>query len=375
MRVSVPPPGQWPPPPGQPQGAQSWGPPPQGWNQPSGPPPGGNRTKWIVGGLALLVVVVVTVVATLIVSRGDSGSGTSTASPPSSPSTSVDTSDIASADDRGPVGIILEDPTCAAWEPIAKTLSERQQNGWDKRDASIPSTAWSPEQRTQYEEVGRAIASAADQSAVLAKRTPHRVMRELYEQSIAYWRAYADRLSSYTPADDSLILVANSTSGAIVWICAAITYGSAAAREPLIAPGIPPLSVADIGDPSAPTRFLEQPSDICPEWGTTAQRLDADTGAWAAVVDPNLPGSQWSAEQQNEAARITTILQTNADRLQQLGIESKNPILDDFAALAAQYRRAYVQAIVSYVPADNYLNSTAAELVVAVDQACEAAKG
>jgi len=41
----------------------------------------------------------------------------------------------------------------------------------------------------------------------LAKRTPHRVMRELYEQFIAYSRAYADRIPTYTPPDDNFALV------------------------------------------------------------------------------------------------------------------------------------------------------------------------
>ncbi|PRC46763.1 hypothetical protein C6A85_88430 [Mycobacterium sp. ITM-2017-0098] len=67
---------------------------------------------------------------------------------------------------------------------------------------------------------------------------------------------------------------------------------------------------------------------------------------------------------------MTSILQENAGQIQNLGSVSQNPILSDFASLAAQYQRAYVQSIPSYTPADNYLNSTAAELVVAVSQAC-----
>ncbi len=54
--------------------------------------------------------------------------------------------------------------------------------------------------------------SAADQMVALAKLTPHRVMRELYEQFIAYSRAYADRIPTYTPPDDNLALVAVSCS-------------------------------------------------------------------------------------------------------------------------------------------------------------------
>ena len=36
----------------------------------------------------------------------------------------------------------------------------------------------------------------------LAKLTPHRVMRELYEQFIAYARAYSDAVPTYTKPDN-----------------------------------------------------------------------------------------------------------------------------------------------------------------------------
>ncbi|MDZ4265725.1 MAG: hypothetical protein U1D00_08530 [Mycobacterium sp.] len=282
-------------------------------------------------------------------------------------------SDIASADDKGPAALITDDPTCAAWEPIARTLSERQQKGWDRRDPSIAASDWTADQRAQFEDIGRSMASAADQTVTLAKLTPHRVMRELYLQSVAYWRAYAESLSNYEPDDDRLALVANSTSGAIVWICAAITYGSAAARNPLVVPGVAPLTTADVEDPTQPERFMLKPSPVCQQWASTVVRFNADTDEWASLVDPNLPASEWSPQLQNAFSGVVVTLQTNADQIQQMGIASQNPVLNDFAALAAQYQRAYVQAIPSYTPADNYLNSVASELVVAVDQACRAA--
>ncbi len=40
--------------------------------------------------------------------------------------------------------------------------------------------------------------NAADQTVALAKLTPHRVMRELYQQFIAYARAYSDAIATYT---------------------------------------------------------------------------------------------------------------------------------------------------------------------------------
>lgn len=365
--MTTPPPGQWPPPQGHPQG------PPQ-WNPQSGPPPqGGNKAKWILGGLALLVVVVVSVVATLLVTRGNSGSTTPTASAP--PSTSVDTSDIASAGDRGPVGIITEDPTCAAWGPINDTLAAEQRKGWDKRDPSIPEAEWSSEQRQQYEAVAKAMRSAADQTVALAKRTPHRVMRELYEQSIAYWRAYADSLPKYQPQDEHLALVANSTAGTVVWVCEAIKYGAAAARDPLVVGNSPPLRFSPIGDPANPSRFIEAPSSFCNDWATMVTQFGEATGEWTNRTDPNLPAVAWPPSQQQLYTAVIPLLQQNADDAQQLGIQSGNPIVNDMATLSAHYRRAYVQAIPSYGPADTYLNNTASEILSAIDQACKATGG
>ena len=57
---------------------------------------------------------------------------------------------------------------------------------------------------------------AADQTVALARLTPHRVMRELYEQAIAYWRAYADAIPTYESVDDHLAGVAVSTSSTIL---------------------------------------------------------------------------------------------------------------------------------------------------------------
>ena len=375
--MSTPPPGQWPPPP-PPQGPPPWTPRPKpvadqvSWGEPR---PSSARTadrwRWVLGGLALLVVVVVTVVATLLLaSNGSDGTSPPVQAAPSSGTNEV--SKVASADDRSAVSLIKEDPTCAAWTPIARTLSERQKNGWDVRDPKIPRSSWTPQQRDQYDEVRKAMLNAADQTVQLAKATPHRVMRELYEQSVAYWRAYSNSLAEYQPNDDALALVANSTSGAIVWICASIDYGSAAARLPFVPVGSPPLLVAEPAGSSEPKKFMEVRSSVCSQWSETMDRFNRDTDRWAAALDPNIPASQWPPEVQALSSQMTTILQENADQVQNLGALSQNPTLSDFASLAAQYQRAYVQSIPSYMPADNYLNSTAAELVVAVSEACNA---
>ena len=222
-----PPPNQWgaqPPTDGQP--APQWGPPP-------GPPPsGGGKGKWIFGGIALLAVIAVTVVITVLVVGKDSGDSPS----PTTTSTAGPPSDIASANDKGPVTIIIEDPTCEPTRPIFDTRASVEHNGWEARDPSIPAAAWPPAMRSQYQAVAEAMRASADQMVPLVKLTPNRVMRELYEQVIVYSRAYADNIPTYTPQDDKLAIVSTTVSNAIGYICAAISYGSAAARGPLVQP-------------------------------------------------------------------------------------------------------------------------------------------
>ena len=371
-RVTMPPSGPWPPsPPGPGQQPSSWGPQP-----PWGPPKqGGNRGKWVLGGIALVVVIGLTVVATLLVTRDGSGSGEPTASVP--PSTSAHTSDIASADDRGPVGIITEDPTCAAWGPINDTLSLIQREGWDARDPSLPRAAWTDQQRNQHHAVAAAMLSAADQTVQLAKRTPHRVMRELYAQSIAYWRAYAKSVDTYEPSDNHLALTANSVSASLVWICSAIDYGAAAARSPLVVPSAPPNRVAAVDNITAPNRAITAPapSPFCSDWNGMVVDFSEQIKDWNDGTDPNLASIDWPAEQRALFLEVVPLFQKNAEETQQLGLQSGIPVISDFAALSAQYRRAYVQAIPSYGPADTYLNNAASQLLSAVQQACLAAEG
>ncbi len=182
--MTMPPPDQWRPPPPQ---------------QPSGPPPSSPKRvgalKWILGTAVLVVVIAVTVAATIFFTRNSSDSN----SPASPPKTSRGPSDIASANDDGPVKIITEDPTCAPWVGINNALASRQSNGWTNRDPSSPAVTWL-RSAANFTDVGDAFDEAADQTVPLVKMTPHRVMRELYEQFIAYGRAYSDSLPLYTGA-------------------------------------------------------------------------------------------------------------------------------------------------------------------------------
>jgi hypothetical protein len=310
----------------------------------------------------------VTVVITVLVVGKDSGNST-TPTP-----TNANGSDIASANDKGPATIITEDPTCASTTPVLQTLADQQANGWDKRDPSIAASAWTPAVRAQYEAVGQGMRSAADQMAALAKITPHRVMRELYEQYTAYSRTYADTIATYTPSDDNYALVAVGAANAIGEMCSAIYYKSAPARGPLLPPPPKPSQVAPLGNPADPQRFLPGPNPVCTDWSAALDDFRQGTVDWLAIPS-DIPASRWTPEQRAVYDAAGPVMAASADKLQALGERSGNLTLQDFAALSAQYRRAYVQSVPTYTAADNYLESAALSLSGVVGAACRAVSG
>jgi hypothetical protein len=383
--MSVPPHPPQPPMGNQPVGGAQWGPPPPGgapqwspqqpWGPPAGPPPPGAppprgaKGKWVFGGVALIAVIAVTVVITVLVVGKNSGS-----SPTPTTSTTAAPSDIASANDKGPATIITEDPTCAPLRPILDTLAGQQANGWDKRDPSVGASSWTPTTRAQFDTVGQGMRRAADQIVRLAKVTPHRVVRELYEQYVAYARAYADSIPTYTARDDNYALVAVATVNALNDICSSISYGSAAARAPLIASAPMPSEVAPFGNADDPQRFLPGPNPSCGQWSTALSDLQRDTANWYSIPS-DIPASGWSPEQRAIYDAAAPVMNASADKLQTLGESSGNLTWQDFAQFSAQYRRAYVQSLPSYIAADAYLANIASEVSGVVQAACQAAGG
>jgi hypothetical protein len=277
---------------------------------------------------------------------------------------------LASADDKGPVNVIIEDPSCAAWRKVNGTLADSQK-GWVDRDPSAPAVDWTPDIRSQHDTVARAMRDAADQSVPLAKLTRHRVMRELYEQFIAYARAYSDAIPTYTSIDNHLASVALSTSGALTYACTAIEWGSAQAWAPLISVPESPAEPAPLIDPSNPRRFLETDDPICAELRNALDLYIADTTAWQGI-DANIPASEWTTEQRSIVDAVIPVMSRNADDLEELGRKSSNPTLQDFAVFAAQYRRAYVAALPAYTAADSYLSRASNRASATISEACEA---
>jgi hypothetical protein len=363
-----PPPNQWgsqPPTGGQPVGGPQWGPQQQWGPPPLSPPSGGGKGKWILVGIGLFAVIAVTVVITVLVVGKDSGGGESP-----TPTNGGD-SDFASANDKGPVGIITEDPTCAAWNRVNNAVVDvEKQVRWPDRDQSLPATAWTPDQRAMYDAFGKAIRNAADQTVSLVKLTPHRVMRELYEQFIASSRDFADRIPQYASSDKELGTAPDTIGSAIVSICGAITAGSASALAPLVPGAVPPSNVASVGDPADPQLFLTKRDPVCSEWASAIEKFAAAISAWQAL-DPALSAAQWNPEEKAINDAVAPVMTARAEELEQFGGRSDNPVLQDFAVLSAQYLRAFVPALPTYTGNDGYVVNTAIYLPLFVDSACQ----
>jgi hypothetical protein len=316
------------------------------------------------------VAVLATVVAVVLL-FGGGGSGAPKGAHPDEGSTAEAAAGVASAKDIGPVAVITEDPSCAAWTTINNELANGGMGLWNERDRSVPASAWTPKLRAQFIAAAQSMRGAAAQAVGLVKLTPHRVMRELYEQFIAYSRAYVERIPKYTPADNNLAGAANSASSALGAICAAITDGPAAARGPLVPPSAPPSDIAPVGNPANPGPFLTNTNPTCAEWESALNQFGKSTVEWQ-TLDPNIPAIYWNREQKAINYAVAPVMNSYAGKLEQLGRQSDNAVWQDFANLSAQYRRAFVVSLPTYTPTDNHLANAANYVSTTILGACAA---
>lgn len=371
----MPPSGGWPPPQqpnppfnqGQPYGQPGYPPqqPPPGWPQQTPPPKQNGSLKWLLIGVAVLLVIGITVGATLLFTR-DGGAG-------STSPTSNSTSDIASANDTGPVSVITTEPTCNAFVGINNSLADIQAKGWGAQRSTLgPRQSWTPDQLAQVELVTKATQNAADQMAPLARQTPNRVVARLYEQFISYGRAYADSINDYTPADNGLASANVNASSALVGICNAITYGSAA-RSVALDPVKPP-STDKPADISSPQRFITDKDAACTSFQQLSDQFDVEAAEWQRM-DSSIPANQWTPEQRATQAAALPAMSNWADGMEKVGRESNNPTLEDFAATAAVYLRAYIAVGDNYTATDSWLSYVSLKLNQVVLGACRAVSG
>jgi len=322
--------------------------------------------KWIAVAAALIAVIAVTAVVVVVsLDRPGAGADKSVAKP-------AVPSDVASANDTGPIGIITADPACAPFGPVNDTLANSVPSNWGQRDPSIPATAWTPDMRTMYETAATAFRRSVDQTLPLIKLTTHRVIRELLQQYVAYTRAFLDHVSAYTPTDNLLVTNATGTGSVVTSICVAITSSSATNRAPLVPATEPPTRIADIGDITQPTRFLTEPSPFCGEFKAAVDKMSADPTfrAWGKG-DPEVPASSLSPQDVAIMDAVQPVLRRAADDYERLARQSNNPIIEDFGTLAAQYWRAYAVAAPTYTPADQYLSRTARRTEGILMTACD----
>ncbi len=343
--------GDWPNPVATPGPPGQWTPPPPPHQSPTWQPPSPSRkTKWpwkLILGATLLVVATVT--ATVLWDRHSASSN----NPPASPVRS----DVASANDTGPVAVITEDPTCAPWYPVNNLVADTEKNaGWDNRDASTPVSAWTPETRTMYTQTSDAMKSAVEQTIPLIKLTPHRAMRELYEQYVAYTRLVIDRIPNYAPKDDHVIRTSATISLMITAICNSIGYGAAAARGPVTPAFDAPKTTAPVGDPNKPEQYMTTADPICGASITANTNMENDP-AWAPwmAIPSDRVASSWSPQDKAANEAIKPVLNHYTDTMADLARKDTNPVASDFAALAVVYGRAFTQGLMSYTTADSYL--------------------
>lgn len=365
-------PGNWQ---GYPGGQQGPGPqtqwnPQQQWPSPAPAPQKKGPLKWILGAIALIAVIAITAVVAVSCAGGNGSNNGNGGGTPSSGSKS----DIASANDTGPVSVITEDPSCAPWNPVNNIVADSEKNGWDQRDPSIPASAWSPELRNLYNSVSDAMRTAADQTAPLAKLTPHRVMRELYEQYIAYTRLFIDHIPNYTQADNNVLATSTTIGSVISSVCKSISSGSAAARGPLVPTPDSPAQIAPIGNPSNPERFMVAGDSQCTDWNRALDELTSSSvfGDWLKI-DSSIPASGWSQQDKSTNDAIKPVLSRAVETYEQLARNSSNPTVGDFGTLAVQYGHAFIQGMPTYTGADMNLYLVLLRAPGIITSACKVA--
>ncbi|QEM44337.1 hypothetical protein FZ046_05680 [Mycolicibacterium grossiae] len=251
-------------------------------------------------------------------------------------------------------------------------MASTESNGWNEIRQTIgPAATWTEDQRTMMSGVAQAMRNGAEQVLPLAKRTPHRVMRELYEQFIAYGRAYAETIDTYTPSNNFLASTNVNAGRALMSVCDVIQYG-ATDRMLNVDALPPPDATATPEDLASPSRFLLEGNQICSEWLAQNDSFNNATGEWQAAAS-DVAAAQWTPERRALQESTLPKLSAYAKDIYSLGQRSANPVLKDFSSAASLYLQAYVTSGAAYVPSDSFLVASAFRFGNIVTSACEAA--
>ena len=346
-------------------------PPTPGW----GPPSPRRRTRrwWALSGVALVLALVAAGVAVTLLRR-DSDGGPIAATSPTTTTTTMPPA--ASAGDVGPVGLITEEPTCVRWLAISpKWPVDPPISIGGVSPVTVPRNAWTPQQQSAMQTMANSIRAEAGQTAVLANTTPHRVMRELYEQFVAYGRAFADAVAgNYVREDADLLYSKNHLLDTLTSVCVAIRAGAPAARSALVtAAPAAPSRVASPQDPADPQRFVTA-SDLpaCVGLKSLTQNYASNPTVTAWIdSDKTIPAGKWDPKQKTLNDAVAPIMSTLADDVERTTGQGNNPVMADFGTLLAQYERVFVKALPVYGPSDFHLEAVANDTLYMMAQACQ----
>jgi serine/threonine protein kinase len=363
------------PPPPQPPAPypRPWTPPP-GW----GPPPRRAGRVWALGAVAVFVVAATIAAVAIGITHS-----MRPAAPSASPTSSVPAGPpVASSADTGQVGIVTDDPTCTAWMPISQIwLATALIERWDLIHPGQPNplmvagNAWTPDQRSVMQATGNATRLAATKTVPLARMTPHRVVRELYEQFVIYGRAFADSIANnYQPMQNALGATTESVLNALISVCHTVNSGAAARRATLADAIDAPAHPAPPQDLTDPKRFVVT-SDLtlCGEVTSVSRKYTENPTVkdWVAG-DHHLPASAWSPQQKGLSDAVAPLMLNVADDIWRTVQRGSNPVIQDFGALGAQYQRAFAKALPTYTVDDEEINGVAVYARYVLRDACAA---
>jgi serine/threonine protein kinase len=346
--------------------------PPPGW----APPPPKRRSRrrwwWALGAATTAVLAAAAVAVALTITHADHQ--------PGPPTTKASAPPEASAKDTGPVGIILVDPSCTEGKKIAETvIAYSPLKKWhaDSPDSplNLPASAWTPEQRDAMQRAATMMRDLADKAVSLAPTTPHRVMRELYEQFIAYARAWADSQNDYFPQlDVNMWNAADDAMSAVLWTCQGVGVSSTAARSVLVTAPPAPRQVAQPQDPDNPQRFIRASDKVvCGELVAVNQKYDTNPVIQDfQKADHEIPANQWTPQQKALSDAVAPLLVNLADDLEHTAARGDNPVIGDFATFAAQYLRALAKALPTYEALDGTLGWVSGYTRHLIGEACTA---
>lgn len=276
--------------------------------------------------------------------------------------------DIASSHDTGPITLIVDDPTCGQIPEISDSIRPTLES-LDKFDPQIPANRWTDTRRSRYQEALGQLNIAADKYLQVAKRTPSRVMRELYLQSVAYYKAFATRIDSYVPETHNFALAAKYYVEAIEYICSAefaTEERKDNSRSVDPGPTAPPTTESAI-----PPILMTEPDPLCPTWIDSMELSEREIQAWRRGFDPALPATTWPEPQRNLMAAAKPVFQQEIDKINVSLKTISNPTLRDLVALTSLYLSTFVSWSDTYVPQDMWLYNTAVSLRNAIATSCQ----